>query len=1129
MKRQTIYGALLLLTAACLPAQVEQAGITGSVTDQSDALVAAAAVTVTNARTGVKALTKTNTEGYYSVPYLAPGEYEVSVESPGFKKASVTGIMLRVGLTATINVKLELGAVQNEVRVETTAVQLEQQSATLGSVVTGNQMVEMPLSGRNPYSLVTLAPGVMPAGNTGTGPIINGGRSNTSEVMLDGAESRNSTTNDIQYTPPLEAVAEFKVITNNFSSEYGRSGGGVLTAASRSGSNDMHGSFYEFVRNDRLNANGWTNNRNGAAKPSLRRNEYGFATGGPVYLPKVYNGRNRSFFFFNFEQIPQRSPDSIIQTLPTESQRRGDFSQTLTGAGTLIRVYDPATTRLDPAAAGRYIRDPFPGNQVPQMRFNQVAVKIMPFYPLPNRTTLTQNYILNNSRQNDTTKLFLRLDQAIGTKQRLFFSMGRQNQNQFSPGVTVAYPPEGVNGERGKIENHPRTWVLSDTVTFRPNLLGEFRGSVTRNVIQAIPRSAGYDFTQLGFDPSLKSVARTLKFPRIDVTDVDSLGSDRASLFTDAEWSAQTQAHITWIHGQHTVKSGLDRTFSAFNVFRPEQPSGQYSFSRIYTQGPDPLTASTAAGYGVATFLLGAPTGGQFSLDPTLSTSQTYSGFYLQDDFKVLRNLTVNLGMRWEYASPWTDRYNQLAFFDPNFTDPLTGRKGLMRFAGRDGNPREQTDPNKHNFAPRVGIAWGFMKNTVVRAGYGMFFFPGSGGIGAGASDLGSGFLTQTGIYTGPPVPAPNTPPNGATMANAFLTGFFYPPSNGVGAGVTTAFRDWPTPLNHQWNVSFQRTLPGAMLVETAYVGNRGMRYWVNRSHNTASSSFLSLGNSLNDLVANPFAGVITTGSLTSATIRRYQLLTPFPHYTGVTQFRDAIGDSVYHGFTLRVEKRTQRGLTLHMGYTISKELDNAQERFASRASFIDPNNLRISRSIAEWDRPHLVVFGYVYELPIGSGKAWLRRGPVSRIVANWQVSGATTFAKGLPMVITTTCSTVIPGIGCTALRQKDAVLAGEQRTIDRYFDTSAFATPPAFSMGSDSRTEPQLRLPGINNFDIGISRNQRFRENRVNVQFRAEFFSAFNHTQLGAPNGSTSSPDFGRITSATGTRTIQLGLRLSY
>src|SRR5437867_11804346 len=291
MRQFVAVGVLLCIFTLGAIAQVEQAAITGAVTDQSDALVAGAQVTVTNTRTGVKAVTKTNAEGYYSVPYLAPGEYEVAVEGAGFKKASVAGIMLRVGLTATINVKLEVGTVQSEIRVEANAVQLEQQTSTLGNVVTSAQMLELPLSGRNPYSLVTLSAGVMPAGNSGTGPIVNGGRSNTSEILLDGAESRNNTTNDIAYTPPLEAVQEFKVITNNFSSEYGRSGGGVLTAASRSGTNDLHGSFYEFLRNDKLNANGWTNNRNGAVKPPFRRNEYGFANGGPVYLPKIYDGR----------------------------------------------------------------------------------------------------------------------------------------------------------------------------------------------------------------------------------------------------------------------------------------------------------------------------------------------------------------------------------------------------------------------------------------------------------------------------------------------------------------------------------------------------------------------------------------------------------------------------------------------------------------------------------------------------------------------------------------------------------------------------------------------------------------------------------------------------------------------
>jgi hypothetical protein len=1110
-------------------AQVEQAGITGAVTDQSDALVAGAKVTVTNTRTGVHANTVTNADGYYSVPYLAPGEYEIAVEGAGFKRARVSDVVLRVGFTATVNVKLEVGALLNEIQVSSTIVQLEQQSAALSNVVSSSQMIELPLNGRNPYSLVTLAPGVMPAGGTGTGPIVNGGRSNTSDVMFDGAESRNSTTNDIQYTPPLEAVQEFKVITNNFSSEYGRSGGGVLTAASRGGTNDLHGSFYEFLRNDKLNANGWTNNRNGVIKPPFRRNEYGFSVGGPIYLPKVYNGRNKTFFFVNFEEIKQRSPNSVVGTVPTVLQRQGDFSQTVTGGGALIRIYDPLTTRPDPNNAGRYIRDPFAGNLISPARFDPIALNIMKFYPLPNRSTLTQNEILTLPNPNDTSRLFLRLDQAIGTRHRLFFSLGRQNATNNATGFSFVYPGAGVNSGNSLNKSTPRTYVISDAVTLRPNLLAEFRGSVTRNVILNTPYAEGYDFTQLGFPQSMKAQSLLLKFPRIDITDVDSLSGDRASFFNDTEWSAELQAHVTWVHNAHSIKTGLDRTFSAFNVYRPEQPSGQYSFSRAFTQGPDPLTASSAGGFGVATFLLGAPTGGQFSLDPSLATSQTYYSFYIQDDWKALRNLTVNLGMRWEYASPWTDRYNQLGFFDPAATDPLTGRKGLLRFVGRDGNPRTQTDPNKHDFAPRVGLAWQFARNMVLRSGYGMFFFPGSGGIGAGASDLGSGFLTQTAVYLGPPPAAPNTPPAGASLANPFVTGLLQPPTTLIGSSLYTAIRNWRTPFNQMWNLSIQRTLPAGMLLETAYAGSRGMHYWVNREHNAVSEDYLSLGTRLTQQAPNPFFGVITSGSLSAPTVAASQLLRPYPQYTGITQFRDSVGDSVYHGFTASLTKRTAHGLTLQANYTLSKEIDDAQERFASRTSFIDPNNLKLSRAIAEWDRPHYLVMNYIYELPFGPGRTWLRSGPLARVVGSWQVSGITTFGKGLAMVVTAPCSTNLPGVSCTPLRLKDPVLPADQRTIDRYFDTTAFAVPPAFSIGNDSRTEPRLRIPGINNFDVGIGRNQRFHGERVNLQFRAELFSAFNHTQLGTPNGSVTSPDFGRITSATGTRTMQFGLRLSY
>lgn len=1126
MKKRVAFS--LLAFALALPAQVDQATLTGIATDPTGAVVPGVRITARNTATGVEVATRSNNEGRYRIPYLPAGRYDVTAEADGFKRSRVEGLPLTVGLTATVDFLLEVGTVQNEVTVSATAVMLEQETASLGAVIGSEQMLQLPLLGRNPYALLQMSPGVLPKGGAGSGPIVSGGRSNTSEILLDGAETRNSTTNDITFTPPLEAVEEFKVIVNSFSSEFGRSGGGVLTAATRSGTNEFHGSFYEFFRNDKLNANSWTSNRQGLRKSPFRRNEYGFAVGGPVLIPSLYSGRDRTFFFVNWEAVPQRSPDNINVTVPTGAERGGDFASTRDGAGNVIRVYDPLTTRPDPSRAGRYIRDQFPGNRVPAARFDPIALKILPYYPLPNRTSRTQNLALNNSRADDLWRLFLRVDHVLGSKNRLFFSHGRLNRDRNTPGVNIAFPPEGTNGEQGKISNRPKTAVLSDTVTFRPNLLGEFRLSLSRGLTRTEPRSAGYDFTQLGLPQYLKAQAGQLMFPRIEASDVTALGPDRASFFTDSEYAAEAQGHLTWIRGVHSLKAGFVRTFHAFNVTRAERPSGRYSFGRGYTQGPDPASASASAGFGVATLLLGAPTGGQFSLDPSLATSQKYYGAYLQDDWKLRRSLTLNLGLRWEYQSPWTDRFNQLAWFDPDYPDPLTKAKGLLRFAGRDGNAREQTDPDKNNFAPRVGLAWQFQKKTVLRAGWGLFYSPGSGGIGAGASDLGSGFLTQTAIYLGPPQAAPNTPPPGASLADPFKTGLIPPPATGVGSSVGTAFRNWVTPFMHQWNINLQRTLSADTLVEAAWIGSRGQRLWVNRSRTAVSTHYLSLGPALDELVNNPWYGIITTGSLSARQVRRSALLQPFNHYTGVSRFRDAVGDSLYHAFTLRLEKRAMRSLTVHVAYTAGKLMDNVQERFSGRTSLLDPNNLSLSRSIADFDRSQYFVTNYIYEFPWGHGKRWLQQGPLAAVAGNWQLSGITTFASGTPLVITSPSNTRLPGVGGYADRLRPAALPSGQQTIERWFDTAAFATPALYTLPNGSRTEPNLRNPGIKSFDLSLSRTQRLRE-RFHLQFRAEFFGAFNTPQFGAPNGSTTSVDFGRITSAGGNRNIQLGLRLSY
>ena len=1114
-----------LANALLCSAQVEQGAITGVVTDQSGASIAGAKLTLTNADTQVTITSQTNNQGNYGFPFLPHGSYSLVAEKPGFSPERVNGISLRVGLAATINIDMKPGNLQQEITVTANVALLDQQSSSLGNVVSSQQIVQLPLNGRNPYALLTLAPGVTPSGNSGTGPIISGGRSNTSGVLFDGQETRNTSTNDIAYTPPLETVAEFKVITNNFSAEYGRSGGGILTAAGRSGSNGLHGSFYEFFRNNSLNANGWTNNRNNLKRNPVRHNEYGFAIGGPVIVPRVYDGKNKTFFFFNFEQIQDRSPDNITATVPTAAHRKGDFSQTFSGAN-LIRIFDPATTIPDPAKPGSFIRTQFPNNQIPLSRINPDTSNLLQYFPEPSLGGITNNYAVAGTRASKPTKYYGRIDENLGDRNRLFFRYGVTHSPANTPTYTgLALPGEGTNCNEGNANSTPWVASLSDTATFKPNLIGEFRLSYTRQLNTCTLRSQGFDLTKLGLPAYVRNASLDQHFPLVEVTDFTALGPARASHYTDAENTPEAQAHVTWLKGSHTVKAGMDYLFLAFNIFRPDYPSGDFQFSRSYTQGPDPSVASGTAGYGLATLLLGAPTGGSFTVGPSLAASQRSYNIYLQDDWKVLRNLTINLGVRWEYQTPYTERYNHLAYFDPGATDSITGLKGVLNFT--NSSNRYQSNPNRKDFAPRVGLAYTFLRNTVFRAGYGLFYLPGSGGIGASPGDLGSGSQASTPVFLGQAPAAPNTPPAGASIANPFVTGLLTYPNTLIGNGIGAVFPNWLTPVNQQWNASLQRTFFRELLVEAAYLGSRGEHIWTNIGANAANPQYLSLGSQLNALVPNPFFGKITSGSLSAATVRQTSLLLPYPQYTSINNIRGSVGDSVYHAFTLRTDKRFARGLLFQTSYTFSKLIDNVQERFGGRSSFTNPYNLRQSRSLSDQDRSQIFVANFVYELPVGTGKHWAGKGIAGKALGNWQISGIMTAENGQPVVVTGPNNTQLPGIGAYALRLNNPNLTSGQ-SIDRWFDTTAFAAAPLYSLGTDSRTQPNLRNPGIFNLDLGLSRYQPITE-RIKIQFRAEMFNSTNKVNFSAPQGSVTATNFGQITAAGGGRSVQLGLRLTY
>jgi hypothetical protein len=1113
---------LALLSTAQLLAQVERASVSGIISDKTGAAMPGARVGAENLSTGVKASTVTNGSGNYYLSLL-PGDYKITVAHEGFATSVVPKLKLSVAQDAAVSLALEVSSVQQQVTVVDVAPLVDQETAGLGTTIESEKISELPLSGRNAFSLVVLAPGVNPKGNAGTGPLINGGRSNANAVLLDGAQMLNSTTNDTSYSPPLESVQQFKVQTSSFQAEFGRTAGGVLNVTTKMGTNQFHGALYEFFRNDALNANTYSNDLVGLGKSVVRHNEFGGALGGPVLLPKVYDGHNRTFFFLALEAVPDRAPQALISNVPSALQRAGDFSQTFGANGKQIVLYDPATSAADPARAGQYVRLPFPNNLIPASRISPVSAKILAYYPQPNApgdaVVGTRNFLKNGNSASAAKKLLARFDHSLSDKQRLFGRVGVTMNNTTSTAFVSDAFPQQTSTAYEAISSVTGSAVVGDTVTFRPNLIGEFRVSYLRNHKDSVPSSMGFDLSQLGFAPPVVSTARASIFPGIAVTGEDPLGTATTALRLSVQENRQAQGVVTWVTGRHTIKAGGDFEIFRNDTYSPSSPSGTYSFNATITQGPNPTTASANAGQGLASFLLGLPNSGSLTLDPSLAAQQVYYAGFVQDNFKVTSKFTVDLGLRYELTTPWQDRFNNLAYFDPSVRDAVTGTLGAIQFV----NPqrRGQTDTRTHNFGPRAGIAWLFAPKTTFRVGYGMFYAQGNRGIGAVSSELGQGFQTSTSIYLGPAGANPYLPAVGANFANPFVTGFLVPPSNLVGGGVSTIIRNAANPTQHQWTANLQRQLTASLMIEAAYTGSRGEHIWQDTPFNAANPIYLSMGTASAQQVPNPFFGKIATGTLSAATVVARQLLLPYPQYTSITLHSYPVGDSSYNAFILRVDRRFAHGFTMLAAYTAGKEIDDVGEHFSGRTNISNPYNLRQGRSVADYDVPQRLVVSYVWQLPR------FHAGLASKVVGAWQVNGITSMQKGMPIVITGPNTAALPGLTSRADRLHSGVLSSGQ-TADHWFDTTAFVSAAAFSLGSDSRTEPDLRTAGLMNFDFSLMRNQPIRD-RGNVQFRAEAFNLFNRPQLDEPDSSVTSPTFGRILGGGGNRALQLAIRISF
>ncbi|MEJ7606099.1 MAG: TonB-dependent receptor [Bryobacteraceae bacterium] len=741
--RKTIWLALCL-GALPLVSQEFRATITGRVTDASGSAVPGAAVAVRNIDTNESAATATDGGGSYTVPFLKPGNYTLTVESTGFKKVSREGLTLNVGQTASVNIVLEIGAVSDQITVTGETPLLEVAKADRGTVIDNRRVTELPLNARNPFMLSQLVAGVNYNGNAiyqrpfDNGAIadwsINGSRNRQNEFLLDGAPNNaQAGGNNLAYVPPVDSVQEFKIQLNSYDSQYGKTGGGVVNVTLKSGTNELHGTGYEFLRRRGLDANSFQNNSRGVERANHFLDQYGGLLSGPVMLPKIWDGRNRTFFMVNYEGYREGTPNPINASVPEPEFLNGDFSKLRTPQGQLITIYDPTTGR---EVNGQWVRDPFPGNVIPANRINPIAKSILSYYPKPNAASPNLDYsrgnlfISPNIASDDFYNFTVKIDQNLGQNHRFFF---RHASNDRTETRTV----NGIQGGPGEdgplpLKRVNDAYVVDWVSTISPNLIFNIRPSYARYIEGSRgDGNAGFDITSLGFPKSLQDQLPVSGFfGRYEFSDYLSLGRYFNFNYTN---TIALHPTFTWIKGAHNMKFGVDMRWLQYNV----QDSGnvfQLNFNRGFTQSQF-NRGDQLSGNAIASALLGSPSGGQVQTNVFPSWVTSYYAPYFQDDWKVTRRLTLNLGLRWDVNMPAYERHNQMTRdFNPSVVNPVNALidrtqfptlpelRGVIEFAGVNGLPRRAASTDWNNLQPRAGAAFQIGDKFVVRGGFGMYY-----------------------------------------------------------------------------------------------------------------------------------------------------------------------------------------------------------------------------------------------------------------------------------------------------------------------------------------------------------------------------------------------------------------------
>ncbi len=1186
MKRYLVLIAAALALVPCTLAQNATGTLTGTITDPSGGTVPNASVSVENQSTNVRLTTATNSEGRFYQRYLQPGKYNVTVEKPGFQKYIQTDIQLDVEQTVGLDISMKVGDTATTIEVQASTAQLSTETSTVTTALGTKQILDLPLGGnRNVLSLASLAPGVIAGG--GSTPWISGGRNDYNDVTIDGTSvivpENNVSHLQVGYTPLEDSVAEISVVTNSLAAEYGRTGGGSINIATKSGTNQYHIDLFEFFRNNVLNANTWGNIRSGLPRGIVRYNQFGGTFGGPIQIPHVYNGKNKTFFFISEQSVRSPSPSVLTTSVPIDKWRSGDFGGFTNGAsggvGQAVTIYDPMTPGPNsacPASQPNCFRTPFANNAIPQSRISPVAQKLLTYWPEPNNpggitnaALQTNNYRNQGVANNPVDQIDARIDHNFSDKFRVY-ARG-SNQSGLNTGYNAFGNPGTPTGTGdGPTNYYNRNVTLNAIFTLNASTVLNFNYGFQRDVSVRYPFSEGTKPSDIGLPASLDGLVDNFEFPQIGVSGNSSsysLGQASYTTLLNRPMSHVVRGDITKIAGKHTFKGGFTWEKLLVNFTQLGSPDGQFSFGSNYTQQNASAGTSTTQGLGLASFLLGLPSNNGNDVQFTFSaaTASAYAGTYFQDDWKITPKLSLNLGVRWDVDIPRTERYNRLSYFDLSAPSPLQGKVsasaacpncgnlvGAMMFVGTQNAKygRHQVPTNWNDWAPRIGFSWNVLPKTVIRGAYAILYAPSvfqaAGTSGTSGTE---GFTGGTALNT--------TLDNGTTflasLSNPFPNGIVKPlgPADGpisgtltdIGGGIQDSFfNDTANPTVQQWNFNIQREVKGGWLVTAGYLGSRGHHLPDGESsitYNQLPASYLSLGSALNANVPNPFFGIIQnpTSSYAQPTIKASLLLSAYPQYSGVSSFRKPGANSNYNSFIVSAEHRFKSGLSTLVSFTGGKLIDDASQvvsYIGQAGSKQDYYCRKCEKSVSSQDVPRRLVANANYELPLGRGQHFFSSLPKAAdfLIGGWQINGIATFQRGIPIAISNGGNSTglnSPGIRATATGinpEVDGSIAGR---LNDFFNQAAFVQTPNFKFGNVGRFLPNVRGPGTHNLDFSIFKNFRPVE-RMTVQFRAEAFNATNSITWGGPGTSVSSvSNFGIVTSASGNRTMQLALKLYY